>query len=624
MKAAIYARKSTDDKGKAHDDKSVEQQRRQTIDFIGGKGWTLEPEHVFVDDGISGGEWQKRPALLKLMEAARAGEFNVLVMRDFNRLGRDTVRNPWFISELTELGIEIWFSDTGEHLLYETPADKGMVGMRSTFGEQHRYESSKLSHGKAKDLWAQGRNFGGRVYGYDNIWVLPDGTRQLAPAGQNKPFKGTQTFWQINEVEKTVVLAIYQMYADGHGIGTIARSMNAFHGKAYEPKPVKDKYRKNPEKPRTTLRNSKSVDRARARYEALNRKYFGGTMPSTPTKGTGSWSSSSVYAILHRSRYCGLIPFGASRKVYRQGTKKRLIVDDKKNRLQAQHREVKELRIVPPELWAAVEARHEAARKTYLRSRGGKLWGNPGSGSESKYLLSGIAKCGCCGNSIAALGGRVGRTSVRYYYYGCSFRRNRGPNVCANDVSTRVEAADEALLTAIERQVLNPDAWAYVAKRALQMIEEQRRARPDRPREIEGELKKLHRELDRFVTLVAEGNPPARVLAEIKGREARIATLDRELAQWRAGPTDELDPKRLRKAVAARIGQFREMMRSDTPIARQALRKLLVPKSLRFFPVMAEGRRTLRFEAQTTAGALLDPRYIEMASPGGFEPPSPP
>ena len=65
MIAAIYARKSTDDKGTAHADKSLEQLRRQTIDFIGDKGRTLDPEHVFVDDGISGGEWQKRPALLK-------------------------------------------------------------------------------------------------------------------------------------------------------------------------------------------------------------------------------------------------------------------------------------------------------------------------------------------------------------------------------------------------------------------------------------------------------------------------------------------------------------------------------------------------------------------------------
>ena len=622
MKAAIYLRKSTDDSDKAADDKSVEQQRRQTLDFIERKGWTLDPDYIFIDDGISGGEWQKRPALLKLMEAAHAGEFDVLVMRDFNRLGRDAVRNPVFIEKLVQCGVEIWFSDTGEQLHYVTPTDKGMVGMRSTFAEQHRYESSKLGHGKAKDLWAQGRNFGGRVYGYDNVWVLPDGTRQLAPAGQNKPFVGTKTFWQINEAEAAVVRSIFQMFADGHGIGTIVRSMNAFHGAPYEPKPIKDKHRAHPEKPRMTVRNGKGVDRARARYEALNWKYFGGTTPSTPAKGTGSWSASSVFSIMHRERYCGLIPFGASRKVYVDGTEKRLSVDDKKKRLQPQHHEVKELRIVPPELWAAAEARHEGARKTYLRSTGGKLWGNPGSGYESKYLLSGIARCGCCGGSIAAVGGRAGHLST--FYYGCSFRRNRGPNVCTNDVNARMDAADEALLTAIEQQVLNPNAWAYVAERALQMIEEQRRARPDRPREIAAELKKIHREMDRFMVLVADGNAPARVLAEIKGREARIEVLDHELGQWQAVPTDELDPKRLRKALAERIGKFRELMRSDAPIARQALRKLLLPKSLRFFPDVAEGRKTMRFEAKTTAGALLDPRYIEMASPRGFEPRSPP
>ncbi len=36
----------------------------------------------------------------------------------------------------------------------------------------------------------------------------------------------------------------------------------------------------------------------------------------------------------------------------------------------------------------------------------------------------------------------------------------------------------------------------------------------------------MQRELDRFVALIAEGQPPARVLQEIKQREAKIEQLD--------------------------------------------------------------------------------------------------
>jgi hypothetical protein len=53
-------------------------------------------------------------------------------------------------------------------------------------------------------------------------------------------------------------------------------------------------------------------------------------------------------------------------------------------------------------------------------------------------------------------------------------------------------------------------------------------------------------------------------------------------------------------------------------LARQALRKLLA-EPMRFEPVVAEGRKTYKIIGKTKVGALLDPNYIEMASPRGVE-----
>ena len=45
--------------------------------------------------------------------------------------------------------------------------------------------------------------------------------------------------------------------------------------------------------------------------------------------------------------------------------------------------------IVPEELWNAAHERLRRGRDTYLRGTDGRLFGRPGSGVESKYLLPG-------------------------------------------------------------------------------------------------------------------------------------------------------------------------------------------------------------------------------------------
>ena len=46
VRAAIYARKSTDEGERSKEVKSVERQKEHARDFINGKGWSLADEHV--------------------------------------------------------------------------------------------------------------------------------------------------------------------------------------------------------------------------------------------------------------------------------------------------------------------------------------------------------------------------------------------------------------------------------------------------------------------------------------------------------------------------------------------------------------------------------------------------
>ena len=78
MIAAIYARKSTDQSGTDAEAKSVTRQVDHAKGYAAQKGWVVADEHVYVDDGISGAEFAKRPDFLRLMNALlHAGKSSV-------------------------------------------------------------------------------------------------------------------------------------------------------------------------------------------------------------------------------------------------------------------------------------------------------------------------------------------------------------------------------------------------------------------------------------------------------------------------------------------------------------------------------------------------------------------
>jgi hypothetical protein len=230
----------------------------------------------------------------------------------------------------------------------------------------------------------------------------------------------SHTDYRINEAEADTLRRIFTMYAAGHGHVTVAKAL--------------------------------SGDPA---YADLSRRFFNGMRPPSPRKGTGSWAPSSIREMLYNERYTGVVPFGERRKVYRKGTKTR--IKQAENELLRKPRP--DLRIIPAKLWDQVQARLSAVRRTYVRDTNGKLWGRPGMGVESKYLLTGLASCGCCDHNITVIGGRIGVPGKRSRldYYGCSWHKNRGSTVCSNDLRARMDEAD-ALVLGETQELLTPEA----------------------------------------------------------------------------------------------------------------------------------------------------------------------
>ena len=95
MIAAIYARKSTD-QNLPDIEKSVTRQVERATAYAKRKGWTVDPAHVYQDDGISGAEFVKRPGFLRLMNALKPRPpFQVLIMSEESRLGREQIETAW-------------------------------------------------------------------------------------------------------------------------------------------------------------------------------------------------------------------------------------------------------------------------------------------------------------------------------------------------------------------------------------------------------------------------------------------------------------------------------------------------------------------------------------------------
>ncbi|UZT81647.1 recombinase family protein [Caproicibacterium sp. BJN0003] len=96
-KVGIYCRLSVDDasnsaKAKnyipADESVSIENQREILAKFVMLNGWT--EVKTYTDDGYSGGNFQ-RPGFLELLEDAKKGIINLILVKDLSRLGRDFV-----------------------------------------------------------------------------------------------------------------------------------------------------------------------------------------------------------------------------------------------------------------------------------------------------------------------------------------------------------------------------------------------------------------------------------------------------------------------------------------------------------------------------------------------------
>ena len=262
--------------------------------------------------------------------------------------------------------------------------------------------------------------------------------------------------------------------------------------------------------------------------------------------------------------------------------------------------ETPDLRIVSNDVWDAVHARFTAKRERYLRKTDGRLFGRPAASIDSKYLLTGFARCSVCGGSLT-----VRSRNGRRFFYGCTSYHLRGTAICQNGLEAPMATTDEAVLTSMERDLLHVDVIIAAVERAVAGLTD-----PDREREqrqiLDDRLAQLDKELGALTQAIVNGEPPATLVAEMHKRERdRVEVVEHLAGLDNLRAVARLDLGHLQTEVVQCLDDWTGFLRGHVPQARQILRKLLIGR-FTFTPITDEhGRRAYAFEGQGAVGRIL-------------------
>ena len=101
VRTALYIRVST--VKQAEEGNGLAAQRSELDKYCALQGWSVAPEHVFVDAGISG-KSDDRPAFQAMMAAAQAGQIQRIVATKLDRIARNLKNLLQTVDELKQYG----------------------------------------------------------------------------------------------------------------------------------------------------------------------------------------------------------------------------------------------------------------------------------------------------------------------------------------------------------------------------------------------------------------------------------------------------------------------------------------------------------------------------------------
>jgi site-specific DNA recombinase len=516
MIAAVYARKSTEQQHVADDQKSVARQIEHARVYAARKGWTIADAHVYVDDGISGAEFAHRPGFLRLMNALKpTPAFQVLVMSEESRLGRETIETAYALKQIVTAGVRVFFYLDDRERALDSPTDKIMLSLTAFADELEREKARQRTYDAMLRKARAGHVTGGRTFGYDNVEVVgPGGTR-------------SHVTYCINEAEAAIVRRIFERAAAGDGLKTITKRLNA--ERAPSPRPQQGRPQ--------------------------------------------GWAPSSVREVLYRELYRGRRIWNKTKKRDIWGQ------DRRRDRPASEWLtlDAEGLRIVPEALWHAVHERLRQRRAIYLGFKAGQRSDcRDGRGVRRHYFLTGFSRCAACGGSMQAVS--RASSAGRVFRYVCATYWNRGASVCHNGRMARMPVADRAIHRLLATEVLRPAVIERALGDAIDTLRRDGDVQPRCDR-LRRDVAHIETELANLTETAARSGAVPTVLEALTRREEERRRLMHELAALDAKRPARLDrPVELRTRLNGFLADWSGLLTENVSEARPLLDLVLADR----------------------------------------------
>ncbi len=375
MIVAIYARKSIEtDKGE-----SIENQIQLCKEYGIKIGIT---EFVYyTDEGFSGGNIN-RPNFKKMMKAAKAKEFSMLICYRLDRISRNVADFSSTLETLQKYNID--FVSIKEHFDTSTPIGRAMVYIASVFAQLERETIAERVRDNMLELSKTGRWLGG---------TAPLGFKSEAVNYKDSNEKNKKMYKLIvvpEEIE--LVKLIFDLYLEKKGFPSVANYLCTHH------------------------------------YKGKNGGEFSqGTVEQIVKNPVYTYADEKIYNYFKNlgATVCG--DFNGNYGV---------ITYNKRE---------KGKKINPISEWIVAVGKHNGIILSDLWIKCQNINAHnaqkpsPRSATGNKFLLSGLLVCGECGSSMSSWSRNNPKSNKYERYYRCNLK-NRAANRC----SSRMLNADKA------------------------------------------------------------------------------------------------------------------------------------------------------------------------------------
>ena len=473
-------------------------------------------DHIYSDAATSG-TISDRAGLKRLLAAAESKPrpFDTILVDDSSRLSRKLSDALQFSDRLKFADVRLVFVSQG----FDSDSEQSdiLMAVHGITDSQYIRELSKKTFRGLEGRVLQSLHHGGNIFGYRSE-PIEDPTRH---DHYGRPLI-TGAKLQTDPEEANIIRRVFTLYADGLSIKAVTKRLNRDHVKSPRPRPGREQ----------------------------------------------SWAPSSVRHILQNERYRGIVTYGRTKKVRNPLTGKRVY---KRQPESAWIRvPTPDQRVVSDELFARVQERLAFVNQAYGDRRGRRPGLLRARAASSRYIFSGLLKCGTCGGAITITSG-AGRRH-RAADYGCPRREFRG--TCSNSRRISSDVLETQLLAKLQRDVLSPAVIEYVFEQLEHGISQHLSRVEGTLEDMRRRKAKLEAELENLTRTVADGLDSAAIRRAISEREAEVSALTSKTLS-RGKNTVHTEVRNLRKFVLENLSDLRALLsvRADAVAMRMELAK---------------------------------------------------